>query len=93
LPLYRVGKIHSDEHTRVTLGSYLSKWFLYLVYYVVYCVPLAIKGLLPTELEGPIYMAWRILASFLAYRGVIQPWFDDVVFHGQQSNEGQAVKA
>jgi hypothetical protein len=92
LPLYRVSKNQADEQIRIVLGAYLLKWVLYLVYYAVYCIPLAIKGLLPPEIEEPIYIAWKIFASFLAYRGVVHSWFNDTVFCKPQSHDGQVIE-
>ena len=93
LPLYSSGKVRAEEGIQLPLASYLWRWLLYLIYSIVYSIPLAIKGWLPTGIEEPFQLVWPILASFLAYRGVVHSWLDDVVLQAQRSTDDRIVTA
>ena len=90
LPLYQNREISVTEITRITFGSYLLRWFLYLVFYVAYCIPLSFR-LLPADIERPVYLVWQILASFLAYRGVVRSWLDDFILQHKQDDKNQVA--
>jgi hypothetical protein len=92
LPLYRIGKLHADERIQVAFMAYPLRWILFLIYSVFYfSIPLLVKDLLPIKIEGPLYLAWSILASFLAYREVAHSWAKDIVLRDPKSNEDQVV--
>jgi hypothetical protein len=95
LPLYQNQdrRAPANETARITFGSYFLGWLLYCVFSVVYCIPLYFHGLLPAEIEKPVYLVWQIIASFLAYRGVVCSWLDDFILQHKQDDKNQVMTA
>ena len=91
LPLYRQKHNTVINYNRIKFPSVLIRWILVFVYYLVYCVPLSIKGLLPENIKDPLAFVWQIIASFLAYHVVVRAWFDDSFSHSQQNNEKKVL--
>ena len=93
LPLYRQKYNTVIDSSKMKLSSVLIRWVLVFVYYLVYCVPLSLKGFLPENIKEPLSFAWQIIASFLAYHGVVRAWFDDSFLQSQQDNKKEALTA
>jgi hypothetical protein len=90
-PLLQIEKLGTRKHSFKMSVSFLPRWIVYVIYYLLYSVPVAITGLFPANLEEPIHIAWRILASFLAFRGVVHSWAKEYTSQKHHENEEQVA--
>ncbi len=84
VPLYQGKKIASVESRRVKISVYLPRWLAYLFYLMLFCFPLTcgISGSL--LVEDVIPYVWQLVASYFAYRLVVNELMEEIVVNNQK---------
>ena len=98
IPLYQKNQIASAEFGQLKLPAYLSHWFLWWVYSVLYCLPLicweSLITIVPTPpAEKVIRFLWQLVASYFAYRLVVKQWIEKSDNDNRIENEKQISTA
>ena len=98
IPLYQKNKIVSAEFGQMKLPTYLSHWFLWWVYSVLFCLPQIcwdsiITNASPPLVEKVIRFLWQLVASYFAYRLVVKQWIAKTTTDNRPENEKQIPAA
>jgi|WetSurMetagenome_2_1015567.scaffolds.fasta_scaffold490284_1 hypothetical protein len=85
--------IPAQASRHVKLSTYLLKWFDYLFSWIVFCVPLACWSAIALPLPKLVSFLWQLLASYLAYRLVVNRWRSEIMNDNQHENQDRISAA
>ena len=85
--------IPAQNSRHVKLPTYLLKWLDYLFNWIVFCVPLMCWGAIALPMPKVVSFLWQLLASYLAYRLVVNRWRNEITNDNQRENQDRISAA